>query len=118
MSKVVFAFDRVNRFADRFVLKCGVVIGLLLPMTGILCQAGDSKTIDDETSPPENALTDYFSNWFARASAIQADQPHWITPLVTTTGRLEEKFRYDLMWESLRGGETLANYGGSGSKGL
>jgi hypothetical protein len=67
----------VNRFADKFVLKCGALIGLLLPMTAILCQAGDSKTIDDGTLPPENALAEYFSNWFSRASAIQADQPHW-----------------------------------------
>ncbi|MGA7274987.1 MAG: hypothetical protein WBX14_09110 [Candidatus Udaeobacter sp.] len=93
-------------------------MGLLLPMAGIICQANDSEAIDDGASSPENALADYFSNWFSRASAIQAEQPHWITPLVTTTGRVEEKFRYDQMWESLRGGETLTNYGGGGSKGL
>jgi len=58
----------------------------------------------------------YFGDWFARVTKTQAEQPHWITPLVTVTPRLEEEFRYDLMSESLPGGKTLTIYGGG--KGL
>jgi hypothetical protein len=54
---------------------------------------------------------DYFSNWFTRVSAIQAEQPHWITPLVTVTPRLEEELRYDQTWSALPGGHLLENYG-------
>jgi len=37
----------------------------------------------------------YFSDWFQRVDKTQAEQPHWITPLATTTPRLEEELRYD-----------------------
>lgn len=54
---------------------------------------------------------DFFDGWFDRVSKIQAEQPHWVTPLVTVTPRLEQELRYDQSWESLPGGKTLANYG-------
>lgn len=57
----------------------------------------------------------YFSNWFARVSKTQAEQPHWITPLFTVTPRLEEEFRADVTWTPTPDGNNL-NYGGG--KGL
>ncbi len=54
---------------------------------------------------------DSLDAWFARVSKIQAAQPHWITPLVTVTPRLEQEFRYDQSSEDLPGGKTLSNYG-------
>ncbi|HLJ28335.1 MAG TPA: hypothetical protein VKY85_16610 [Candidatus Angelobacter sp.] len=59
---------------------------------------------------------DYFTNWFDRVSATQAEQPHWITPLVTVTPRLEEEFRYDFTWQRSANGTLSENYGGG--KGL
>ncbi len=44
---------------------------------------------------PSSDVTDYFEQWFDRVDRTQAEQPHWITPLATTTPRLEEEFRYD-----------------------
>lgn len=61
-------------------------------------------------------VADYFSNWFARVSETQAEQPHWITPLVTVTPRLEEEVRYDQLWQAAAGGHSLTSYGGG--KGL
>ncbi len=46
----------------------------------------------------------------------QNEQPHWITPLVTVTPRLEQELRYDQLWESEKNGVALNNFGGS--KGL
>ena len=57
----------------------------------------------------------YFANWFVRVDRTQAAQPHWITPLFTTTPRLEEEFRFDTIWTPAPGGDSL-NYGGG--KGL
>jgi hypothetical protein len=37
----------------------------------------------------------FWGRWQARASATQAAQPHWITPLVLVTPRLEQEFRTD-----------------------
>jgi len=49
-------------------------------------------------------------------SATQAEQPHWITPLATTTPRLEQEFRYDTQWQTYNNGVTTDSYGVS--KGL
>jgi len=58
----------------------------------------------------------YFAEWFARVDKTQAEQPHWITPLATTTPRLEEEFRYDQLWQKNAEGVTTDNY--DGGKGL
>jgi hypothetical protein len=49
-------------------------------------------------------------------SHTQAEQPHWITPVATTTPRLEQEFRYDIFWQTNNAGITTENYGGA--KGL
>jgi hypothetical protein len=58
----------------------------------------------------------FFARWFDRVSATQAEQPHWITPLVTVTPRLEEEFRYDFTVQRNANGTITDNYGGG--KGL
>jgi hypothetical protein len=57
----------------------------------------------------------YFGSWFERVSRTQAEQPHWITPVFTTTPRLEEEFRYDIGWQNTAKGD-VTNFGGG--KGL
>src|SRR5712692_7190409 len=57
------------------------------------------------------ALEDYFVNWFPRVTQIQSEQPHWATPLVTVTPRLEEELRYDQSFQSMQHGATLTNFG-------
>ena len=54
--------------------------------------------------------------WFARSDRNKEEQPHWVTPLATTTPRLEQEFRYDMVWQELGGGRNVTNYGNS--KGL
>jgi len=61
-------------------------------------------------------MENYFGDWFTRVTKIQSEQPHWITPLVTVTPRLEEELRYDQMWETMPAGKSLDSYGGG--KGL
>jgi hypothetical protein len=63
-----------------------------------------------------NAQDGYFEDWFQRVDKTQAEQPHWITPLATTTPRLEEEFRYDQLWQANNKGVTTDNY--DGGKGL
>jgi len=63
-----------------------------------------------------SAITDYFINWFPRVTQIQSEQPHWVTPLVTVTPRLEEELRYDQFWQANKLGAATDNFGGS--KGL
>jgi Putative MetA-pathway of phenol degradation len=56
------------------------------------------------------------ANWLNIVTATQSEQPHWITPLATTTPRLEQEFRYDLQWQTHNSGLVTENYGVS--KGL
>ena len=63
-----------------------------------------------------SAQDGYFADWFHRVDKTQAEQPHWVTPLATTTPRLEEEFRYDQFWQENAKGVTTNNY--DGGKGL
>jgi hypothetical protein len=58
----------------------------------------------------------YFSDWFKRVDKTKDEQPHWVTPLATTTPRLEEEYRYDQTWQENAKGITTNNY--DGGKGL
>ncbi|HSB76973.1 MAG TPA: hypothetical protein VLC12_15045 [Terriglobales bacterium] len=57
-----------------------------------------------------SADASYFGQWFDRVSRTQAEQPHWITPMFTTTPRLEQEVRYDIGWSNTTKGD-LTNYG-------
>ena len=48
--------------------------------------------------------------------ATQTQQPHWVTPLVTVTPRLEQEFRTDFVRQSVASSHRNWNYGNS--KGL
>jgi hypothetical protein len=50
--------------------------------------------------------------WLGLVSKTQAEQPHWITPVVTVTPRLEQEFRYDISALELANGTTTVNIGG------
>ena len=63
-----------------------------------------------------NAQDGVFSGWFDRSDAAKEDQPHWMTPLVTVTPRLEQEFRTDFLVEPNVNGQDLVNFGNS--KGL
>jgi len=65
----------------------------------------------DSTNRLDSPGNGYFSDWFARVSRIQSEQPHWITPMTTVTPRLEEEFRYDQSWESNNKGSHITSYG-------
>jgi hypothetical protein len=51
------------------------------------------------------------SHYQARVSATQNEQPHWVTPLVTVTPRLEQELRADFVHQYNREGLGLWNYG-------
>jgi hypothetical protein len=58
----------------------------------------------------------FFMGWFDRVDKTKEEQPHWVTPIATTTPRLEEEYRYDQLWQTSNTGFTTNNYGGG--KGL
>jgi hypothetical protein len=54
--------------------------------------------------------------WLRMAEQVQATQPDWLSPLVTTSGRLKQEFRYDTWDQPAAGGNR--NYQFGGNKGL
>lgn len=79
----------------------------------------DDPSAPDANASPQQSNPDrgFFANWFQRVAHTQAEQPHWITPVVTVTPRLEQEFRYDISQQTQPNGRTtLRNFGGA--KGL
>jgi hypothetical protein len=48
-----------------------------------------------------------FQNWFDTVAKAQQQQPAWMTPLVTSSPRLEQEFRFD----ALKQGSTTDVFG-------
>jgi hypothetical protein len=65
---------------------------------------------------PAVAQQGFLDSWQARVTATQNQQPHWVTPLVTVTPRLEQEFRTDFVHYHNNSGYEIWNYGNS--KGL
>jgi hypothetical protein len=57
------------------------------------------------------AQDSFWSNWLARSDRAKADQPSWMTPLVTVTPRLEQEFRTDFLVEPMPTRDDLVNFG-------
>ena len=68
--------------------------------------------LGQETSVAQESARSFADAWFATSDAAKESQPHWITPVVTVTPRLEQEFRYDQSWQDRPKGVTLDNYGG------
>ena len=77
--------------------------------------ADTSASMADAGAPaPQSSSDDFFHRWFSMVTATQDQQPHWITPVVTVTPRLEQEFRYDMSRQVQSNGTTdLYNFGGS-----
>ncbi len=99
----LFACRRATRTASLTVLLALVAIAPSF--------ADDASPLVPDSSSSAGPVADYFKNWFQRVSATQAEQPHWMTPLVTVTPRLEEEVRFDIYREETDSGHTLDVFG-------
>ena len=59
----------------------------------------------------DDGISQYFNNWYERVQQAQDSQPHWVTPLVTVTPRLEQEVRTDVLVEKLGTGADIDSYG-------
>jgi hypothetical protein len=84
--------------------------------TGILFCMIPAGQVRAQSSSQAGTGHDFFEEWFDMVSRTQAEQPHWVTPVATTTPRLEQEFRFDTFWQTGNTGITTDNYGGA--KGL
>jgi hypothetical protein len=76
-----------------------------------------AATAAAQTTGPGADHDGFWARWFKRSDHSKSEQPHWITPLATTTPRLEQEFRYDANWSQPKpGGPYTETYGNT--KGL
>jgi len=53
-------------------------------------------------------------SWLRKVDEVRANQPHFVSPIVTTHVLLVQQFRYDMSWQQdPTGNATTSNYGGS-----
>ena len=84
-----------------------LLLGLLAP----------SRATSQAPVAGQDQARGFWARWFQRSDRAKAEQAHWITPLATTTPRLEQEFRYDVNWSQARPGAPYAENVGNG-KGL
>ncbi len=58
----------------------------------------------------------WYRKWRNAANRAKANQPDWLSPLATTSGRLKDELRYDVWRQPATGGNTAWQLGGN--KGL
>jgi hypothetical protein len=97
-------------------IRAAVLLLVLVSIT--VCRGQSGAQTAPPAQPPQstNPIVEYFLDWFPRVTRIQSVQPHWVTPLVTVTPRLEEEVRYDQFFQAQQHGRSLDNFGGG--KGL
>lgn len=98
---------RCSRGAVLLVL----VVSMALLTPWVAADANGAQASSAESSNPSKNFLD---SWFALSDAMKESQPHWMTPLVTITPRLEQEFRYDQSWQTRAGGIDFGIYGGKG----
>jgi len=63
------------------------------------------------TSKKPGGVSVLFWKWFKMGERIQADEPDWLSPLATTSGRLKQELRYDVWRQPGTAGDTDYNFG-------
>jgi len=88
---------------------------ILLPILTLIAFAATAAA--QTASSTSNEDDGFWTRWLRRSDHSKAGQPHWLTPLATTTPRLEQEVRYDVNWSQPKpGGPYTETYGNT--KGL
>ena len=93
------------------VLACAGALALSIAVAPLPANAADLPNLPGVSSPPPlipSPTGNWVLDWLNMVSASQAAQPHWMTPLVTVTPRLEQEFRFDF-FDQQNGDGTQGN---------
>ena len=94
----------------RFALFLSAAATALLPAA--LAQTPAQTSAAASASPSQaQRPSGFIGSYLARVSATQAEQPHWVTPLVTVTPRLEQELRTDFVSQPQSNKIRLWGYG-------
>src|SRR4030081_1759034 len=81
----------------------------------------DSPTLDEGGSNSNHTngsnshqQDDWVHTWIRKVDEARANQPHFVSPIVTTHVLLVQQYRYDMSWQQdTSGGTVTSNYGAS-----
>lgn len=79
----------------------------------VLLPKSQAKDAGETAGKKERGL---LPSWLRMATETQANQPDWLSPLATTSGRLKDEFRYDIWDQPSALGNRTYQFGGN--KGL
>jgi len=102
-----------NSMSAGTALRMGIA-GLVLAASAELAEpaADEQDSAPAESAPTkQSAIAEYFRDWFKRSDAAKESQPHWMTPVVTVTPRLEQEFRYDQLWQYKPNNASVQDWG-------
>jgi hypothetical protein len=109
--------------AEPFVLYAGDESGrrptppaaCVLPADGTACPAEPaqegSQDAQGETAEPSRGIARVVHAWMAMADSVGAQQPNWLSPVATTSGRLKQELRYDSWRQPGAAGSSVYNFG-------
>src|SRR5579875_2996338 len=90
-----------------------VIMGAVVGAAPLAAAAEDTilpAPVPESYQSGPSGVAEYFADWFDRVERAQASQPHWMTPLVTVTPRLEQEFRYDQYWQHRGDGGNITTF--------
>jgi hypothetical protein len=68
----------------------------------------------NDASGSSSYKNDWVHSWLRKVDQVRANQPHFVSPVVTTHVLLVQQFRYDMSWQQdPSGGTVTSNYGAS-----
>jgi hypothetical protein len=68
----------------------------------------------NNASGSNSSKNDWVHSWLGKVDQVRANQPHFVSPIVTTHVLLVQQFRYDMSWQQdPSGGTVTSNYGAS-----
>lgn len=79
-----------------------VALSLGFALIGSACVHAQNRQLSGDS---------FIARYQARVSATQAEQPHWVTPLVTVTPRLEQEIRSDFVRQTNSSLQETWNFG-------
>lgn len=78
---------------------------LSLGLLAVLCAASQPLRAQTPTQPA-GTQNGFIAQWLAHVTKTQNEQPHWVTPIVLVTPRLEQEFRADFVRQLVKGGHN------------
>ena len=93
-----WTFTTLGRAAVAAAFGGGILIGTLPG------HAEDPPSRNSGNPTTGTSEEGFWSRWLNMVSRTQAEQPHWITPLVSNNSILTQSFHYDVLSERLPDG--------------